>query len=92
MHCMSGLSNQDHSRVSNWFILFRNFNFSQFGLNKQAYLLYQIPTLSELFLSVQSIFDLGDALSLMASVSNLEELLKSENGLLRRNEFYLWCT
>ena len=54
--------------------------------------MYQIPTLSELFLSVQSIFDLGDALSLMASVSNLEELLQSENGLLRRNEVYLWCT
>ena len=28
----------------------------------------------------------------MANVSNLEELLQSENGLLRINEWYLWCT
>ena len=28
----------------------------------------------------------------MANVSNLEELLQSENGLLRKNEWYLWCT
>ena len=28
----------------------------------------------------------------MANVSNLEELLQSENGLLRKNKWYLWCT
>ena len=28
----------------------------------------------------------------MANVSNLEEILRSENGLLRKNEWYLWCT
>ena len=28
----------------------------------------------------------------MANVSNLEELLQSENRLLRKNEWYLWCT
>ena len=32
------------------------------------------------------------ALFKMANVSNLEELLQSENGLLRKNEWYLWCT
>ena len=28
----------------------------------------------------------------MANVSNLEELLQSENELLRKNEWYFWCT
>ena len=28
----------------------------------------------------------------MANDSNLEEILRSENGLLRKNEWYLWCT
>ena len=28
----------------------------------------------------------------MTNISNLEELLQSENGLLRKNEWYLWCT
>ena len=28
----------------------------------------------------------------MANVLNLEELFQSENGLLRKNEWYLWCT
>ena len=29
----------------------------------------------------------------MANVSNLEELLQIENGLLKKkNEWYLWCT
>ena len=28
----------------------------------------------------------------MVNVSNLEELFQSENGLLRKNEWYLWCT
>ena len=28
----------------------------------------------------------------MANVSNLEDILRSENGLLRKNEWYLWCT
>ena len=33
-----------------------------------------------------------DVTGKMANVSNLEELLQSENGLLRKNEWYLWCT
>ena len=28
----------------------------------------------------------------MVNVSNLEELLQSENELLRKNEWCLWCT
>ena len=28
----------------------------------------------------------------MANVSNLKELLQSENGLLSKKEWYLWCT
>ena len=28
----------------------------------------------------------------MANFSNLKELLQSENGLLRKKEWYLWCT
>ena len=28
----------------------------------------------------------------IANVSNLEELFQSENGLLTKNEWHLWCT
>ena len=33
-----------------------------------------------------------DVTGKMANVSNLKELLQSENGLLRKKEWYLWCT